>query len=93
MRSLRRVLVHRPGRDLDRLLPDNFQQLFFDEVLWRAAAQREHDSFVTLLSRYGIEACYLDDLVTWSLHSATVRHDVIEAELDPVEFGEKLIAG
>ena len=32
--KLKKVLVHRPGRELDRLTPSNREELLFDDILW-----------------------------------------------------------
>ncbi|MCX6466992.1 MAG: arginine deiminase, partial [Pseudonocardiales bacterium] len=42
---LRQVLLHRPGLELKRLTPGNKDRLLFDDVLWVARAQAEHDRF------------------------------------------------
>src|SRR4051794_38714657 len=60
---LRRVLVHRPGRELSRLSPDNIAGLLFDDVPWFEAARAEHDAFCRLLRERGAEVCYLSDLL------------------------------
>src|SRR3954470_15581932 len=40
--KLRRVLVHRPGTELDRLTPSNAAELLFDDVVWPDLARDEH---------------------------------------------------
>ena len=37
--ELRQVIVHRPGREMDRLTPSNKDELLFDDVLWTEQAQ------------------------------------------------------
>ena len=37
--------MHRPGLELTRLTPDNFDDLLFDDVLWAKQAREEHDAF------------------------------------------------
>src|SRR5690606_37398187 len=51
---LRRVIVHAPGPELERLTPDTREQLLFDEVLWRDRAQAQHVEFTTLLAAEGV---------------------------------------
>ena len=36
---LRKVMVHRPGLELQRLTPSNHDDLLFDDVLWVERAQ------------------------------------------------------
>ena len=52
---LRAVLVHRPGRELERLTPDTRAELLFDEVLWRDRAEAQHREFDRLLRDQGVE--------------------------------------
>ena len=40
---LRKVLVHRPGLEHNRLTPSNAEELLFDDVLWVDRAKSEHD--------------------------------------------------
>ena len=46
---LRQVILHRPDLELKRLTPDNAASLLFDDVLWVAEAQAEHDEFAQAL--------------------------------------------
>ena len=46
---LRQVILHRPDLELKRLTPDNAADLLFDDVLWVAEAQAEHDAFAAVL--------------------------------------------
>lgn len=40
---LEEVLVHRPGRELDRVSPENMHELLFDDLLFSDRAREEHD--------------------------------------------------
>ena len=59
---LQTVLVHRPGRELQRLTPRNNDRLLFDGVPWVARAQDEHDAFVATMRAHGVEVLHLTDL-------------------------------
>ena len=50
-----RVLVHRPGLELERLTPRNKDDLLFDDVIWVKRARQEHDAFVDALAERGVE--------------------------------------
>jgi arginine deiminase len=76
---LRRVLVHRPGRELARLTPSNKEKLLFDEVPWLERAQEEHDAFTGALQQRGVEVLDLRDLLVDVLGIASVRGDLIGA--------------
>ncbi|WPR74145.1 arginine deiminase family protein [Algoriphagus sp. NG3] len=47
--TLKAVLMHRPGREIDRLTPYNKEYLLFDDVPYLEALQREHDTFSNLI--------------------------------------------
>jgi len=65
---LRRVLLHRPDRELKRLTPINHDDLLFDDVLWVKRATEQHKAFQQLLKSRGIEVFLEEDLLTQALH-------------------------
>jgi arginine deiminase len=75
---LRRVLLHRPGLELNRLTPANKDELLFDDVLWAKRARQEHDAFADTLAEAGVEVLYLQELLAEVLADADVRADLIE---------------
>jgi arginine deiminase len=87
---LRRVLLHRPGRELARLTPANKHQLLFDEVPWLEGAQEEHDRFSELLRGQGVEVLYLHDLLADVLELEDVRARLVAAALDEPTLGGRL---
>ena len=60
---LKTVLVHRPGKSLERLTPQNRSEYLFDDVVWVERAQREHDYFTDVLRDRGVEVLYLQQLL------------------------------
>lgn len=87
---LRTVLVHRPGRELQRLTPRNNDRLLFDGVPWVARAQEEHDAFVATLRSRGVEVLHLTDLLTETLTGAEARAEVIRSTLDSLLLGDTM---
>lgn len=65
---LEKVLVHRPGSELENLTPQWLERLLFDDIPWLDLAQKEHDGFVNTLRKSGVEVLYLTDLVADVLH-------------------------
>lgn len=43
--KLKKVLVHRPGQELENLTPKWLKELLFDDIPWLEKAQEEHDHF------------------------------------------------
>ena len=52
---LKKVLLQRPGRELEHLSPDTMEQLLFDDIPYLYRAQQEHDEFAALLRSCGAE--------------------------------------
>ncbi len=65
--TLRRVLVHRPGRELDHLTPTNAAGFLFDDVLRSETARVEHDALTATMREQGIEVIYLEDLIAGAM--------------------------
>ncbi len=65
--ELKKVLLHRPGGELENLTPKWLSQLLFDDIPWLKLAQEEHDAFAQTFRDNGVEVLYLTDLVSESL--------------------------
>ncbi|AGW41084.1 hypothetical protein O159_09550 [Leifsonia xyli subsp. cynodontis DSM 46306] len=85
--TLRQVIVHRPGRELDRLTPDNCEQLLFDDVLWGAKARGEHDAFVEVLRSHDIVVHAFTDLLTETLTLPAARAFILDRLCTPDQYG------
>ena len=62
IKPLKKVLLHRPGRELLNLTPDTLDRLLFDDIPFLKVAQQEHDAFAQILRDNGVEVVYLEDL-------------------------------
>jgi arginine deiminase len=87
---LRRVLLHRPGLELQRLTPRNKDELLFDDVLWVKRARQEHDAFADTLAERGVEVLYLDDLLTDVLADPDARAELLDATIATAQLGARL---
>src|SRR4051794_33299731 len=88
--TLRRVMLHRPGRELARLTPSNKDDLLFDDVLWVKRARQEHDAFADALAERGVEVLYLQALLADALGDQPVRDEVVERTLQSAPLGPSL---
>jgi arginine deiminase len=84
---LRQVILHRPELELKRLTPDNAADLLFDDVLWVAEAQAEHDAFAGALRERGVVVHYYSDLLTETMHIDEAREYVLDQVFDPRRHG------
>ena len=80
--KLRQVMLHRPGRELENLMPEYLERLLFDDIPYLKAAQEEHDAFADCLRQNGAEVVYLRDLVAETLDRTDVRQEFTEEFLD-----------
>lgn len=60
---LKKVLLHRPGKELLNLTPDTLGRLLFDDIPYLPDAIKEHDAFADALRENGVEVVYLEDLM------------------------------
>ena len=77
---LRSVVVHEPGREIDRMTPAMMQDLLFDDILHGARAREEHGRFRQVLRLFA-EVLEVRDLLEEVLADADRRAHVL-AELD-----------
>ena len=88
--TLRAVIVHRPGPELQRLTPRNSDALLFDGLPWVSRAQEEHDAFTELLRSRGVDVMLLAELLTEALASGAARMQGITAAVDARRLGHSL---
>ena len=78
--KLKKVMLHRPGKELENLMPEYLDRLLFDDIPYLRIAQEEHDSFADILRQNDVEVVYLSDIVAESIVNQDVRDELI-AEL------------
>jgi len=67
--QLNKVLLHRPGKELEHLVPEELERLLFDDIPYLRTAREEHDAFAKTLSEHGAQVLYLEDLAAQALKS------------------------
>ncbi|MGM0602619.1 MAG: arginine deiminase [Bacillota bacterium] len=90
--QLKKVLLHRPGRELERLTPELLKRLLFDDIPYLKAAVEEHSAFADLLRENGAEVIYLENLMVETLKNTDIKEKFIDqflAETD-ISSDEKL---
>ena len=78
---LKKVLLHRPGQELENLTPRYLEDLLFDEIPWLAQAQKEHDNFAAVLKNNGAEVYYVTDLLAEIVKDPQVKSELIKRHL------------
>ena len=63
--KLKKVLMHRPGNEIDRLKPDNLEELLFNDIPFLPIMAQEHDNYVKTIREISDARVYiLNDLLT-----------------------------
>jgi len=73
---LRSVVVHQPGREIDRMTPAMMQDLLFDDILHGARAREEHRRFQQVLRHFS-EVLLVQDLLREVLADPDLRGEVL----------------
>ena len=77
IKPLKKVLLHRPGKELLNLTPNTLEELLFDDIPFLKVAQEEHDGFAQALRDNGVEVVYLPR--TPEISTSQIKHDLYDA--------------
>lgn len=80
--KLKKVMLHRPGKEIENLMPDYLERLLFDDIPFLEDAQKEHDAFAQALRDEGVEVLYLEKLAAESLVTPEIREQFIDEYLE-----------
>lgn len=86
--KLKKVLLHRPGKELENLMPEYLERLLFDDIPYLEIAQQEHDAFAKIFESLGIEVVYLEDLVVDSLLNDEIKLQFIKEYIEEAGIKE-----
>lgn len=95
---LMKVLVHRPGEEIEHLTPDYLTRLLFDDIPFLKGAQREHDAFVKAMTDHGTKVVYLRDLmaetldIDESIKDSFIRDFINESGPEAISYRNELFA-
>ncbi|MBQ6496647.1 MAG: arginine deiminase [Firmicutes bacterium] len=80
--KLNKVLLHRPGLELEALTPATMERLLFDDIPFLKVAQQEHDRFAEVLRENGVEVVYYVEETAKALSTPELQQNLIEDFLD-----------
>ena len=69
--TLKKVLVHTPGKEIEYISPQRLDELLFSAILEPNQAREEHKSFIKILESNGVEVIQLVDLILETYQHAT----------------------
>lgn len=76
--KLKKVMLHRPGQELEHLVPEDLERLLFDDIPYLKTARNEHDLFAGIMRGQGIEVVYLEDLMADVLKDTEKKEQFVE---------------
>ena len=95
---LKKILLQRPGKELEHLSPNTMGQLLFDDIPYLKAAQNEHDLFAGILREQGVKVNYLENLTAEVLKNNTelkkqfIKQFIEEGDVNDKRVKENLIS-
>lgn len=82
--TLKAVLMHRPGVEIDRLTPYNIKEYLFEDMPYLEQMQREHDEYRSLIKgATGAQVLRLKDLLIETLIDDDILLDAFQLALRP----------
>ncbi len=75
--KLKAVLLHRPGKELERLTPQYLEDLLFDDIPWLKRVRYEHDAFAKTMEERGCKIYYYEELLEDVLKNEGVKKSFI----------------
>ncbi len=87
--KLKKVLLHRPGKELENLMPEYLERLLFDDIPYLKIAQEEHDFFADIFRSMNIETVYLEDLVADSIINEEIKNQFIDEYMEEADIKDK----
>lgn len=70
---LKKVLVHRPGKEIDVIVPEMTKELLMEDILFGERAQLEHDAMCDVFHKFGVETYDVQSLLIESLKTSAQR--------------------
>lgn len=80
--KLEAVMLHRPGKELERLTPEYLEELLFDDIPWLKRIREEHDDFANLMRDRGTEVYYYEKLLEEVLVNQEIKEEFIDDLVD-----------
>ncbi len=89
--NLKTVLIHRPGEEIENLIPEYLERLLFDDIPFLKVARQEHDNFAKILQENGVETLYLEDLAIEAVKDPEVKELFLDEVIEECGINETKI--
>lgn len=75
---LKKVLLHKPGKEIENLMPDLMDRLLFDDIPFLEIARQEHDAFADIFRKNGTDVFYLEDLAAQAITNNDIKSEFVD---------------
>lgn len=89
--QLKKVLLHRPGEEVENLTPEYLKILLFDDIPYLKIAREEHDKFAAVLKKNGVEVIYLEDLSAESIKNEEIKKRFLREVINESSVKEEAV--
>ncbi len=77
--TLKKVLMLRPGQEIERLTPENTSELLFEDLPYLEAMQKEHDEYVSLIKNSAdVKVYQVRQLLLEILRDSSIKKSLFE---------------
>ena len=87
---LRRVLLHRPGSEIDNMVPAMMEHLLFDDILYGQVAREEHRRFQQLIRFIADDVYDIQDLLEEVFDDVGVKQKIVRDFVKRNGLGRRL---
>lgn len=89
------VLLHRPGEEIENLVPEYLERLLFDDIPFLKVARQEHDNFAKVLENNDVSVLYLENLAAAAIKEDDVKEKflnqvIMESGVDDEDISKHL---
>lgn len=91
--KLKAVMLHRPGRELERITPQYLHELLFDDIPWLKKMREEHDGFADALRMRGCAVYYYEEMLADILNDEHVKVQLITEVLEKCNIANPDLEG
>lgn len=90
--NLKTVLLHRPGGEIENLIPEHLSRLLFDDIPFLKVARNEHDNFAKVLTENGVEVLYLEKLAAQAIKDYEIKEMFLDEVITESQISDTAIA-
>lgn len=82
---LQQVILHKPGRELDNMIPQTMERLLYDDIPDAVRASEEYDAYLKIFHDFGTETLFIEDLLVEALDHSGKREAFVDDFLAELE--------